>query len=163
MNTCVIATFVMPDITKLAEERSKTTDESFMSWHDALSKGMKLAEDAMIDPDAFLMLTRNCSHSTQFLSIIEALNAHSKENPYGGNAFNLLDCFVEKSSYALKDWLEGLEYFCDWLRQNAHQAGLITMLNYISGCINNGSNTSTRDFNLRDLVEKVLRTYGFQD
>lgn len=163
MSNFVIATFVMPDITQLTKERSKNTNESFMSWYDALSKGMKLAEESMIDPDAFLMLARNCSHSAQFLLIMEALNAHAKENPYGSNAFNLLDCFVEKSTFALKDWLDGLECFCDWLTQNVRQAGLISMLSYIAGCINSKNNTEPTDFNLRESVEKVLHTYGFQD
>lgn len=153
----------MPDITKLAEECSKNTEESFITWYDALSKGMKLAEDSMIDPDAFLMLVRNCNHSTQFLLIMEALNTHAKENPRGSNAFNLLDCFVDKSTFALKDWLEGLEYFCDWLTQNVRQAGLTSMLNYIARCINSKPNTDPKDFNLRESVEEVLHTYGFQD
>jgi len=32
MTTCVTATFVMPEISKLADERSKATGESFMAW-----------------------------------------------------------------------------------------------------------------------------------
>lgn len=162
MNTCVVATFVMPDITKLAEKLSKSTNESFMIWHDALTKGVKMANEAKIDPDAFLMLIHNCTDSNQFLLIMETLNKYAKENPYGTNAFNLLDCFVEKSSYALKDWIESLQYFSNWLTQNLHQAKLPTMLDYITGCIHNNSQKEL-SFNLKDKVETILKTYGFQE
>ncbi|PWU04217.1 MAG: hypothetical protein C5B43_04960 [Verrucomicrobia bacterium] len=164
MNPCVTATFTMPDIPQLAAELSKSTSESFMIWHDALTKGTKLAQDANIDPDAFLMLTRNCNNSAQFLSIMEALHCHAKENPYGSNAFNLLDFFVEKSTFALKDWIEGLDFFCDWLTDNVRQAGLTTMLNYITNCIQDKNQLeSDMRFNLKEKVENVLKTYGFQD
>ncbi len=165
MNTCVIATFIMPDVTKLSEELSKSTNESFMTWHEALTKGTQLAQEAQIDPDAFLMLARNCSDSGQFLSITKTLNSYSKENPYGNNAFNLIDCFVEKSSYPLKDWIESLDYFCDWLKQNFRQADLTTMLHYIANCIciKGANQIEFKRFSLKEQLEKVLRTFGFQD
>lgn len=165
MDNCVIATFIMPDVTKLAEELSKSTQESFIIWHDALTQGIQLAQDAKIDPDAFLMLIRNCSNSSQFLSMIEILNNHAKENPYGMNAFNLLDCFVENSTYSLKEWIESLDYFCNWLKMNFRQANLITMLDYITSCIctKTGNQIEFKRFPLKEHIEKVLKNFGFQD
>lgn len=163
MNTCVTATFVMPDACKLAEERSESTQEPFLGWYDALSKGIMLANAAMIDPDAFLMLAHNCTRFSQFILVIEALNAHAKENPYGANAFNLFDYYVEESKYSLKEWLEVLEHFYSWLARNGRRASLTTILSYISGCTQSKDPIEAVDSNFKDAVEKVLITFGFQD
>lgn len=163
MNTCVTATFVMPEIEKLAEERSKATGESFINWYDALSKGMALACDSKIDPDAFLMMSNSSSKSSQFLLFMEALNAYSKENPYGTNAFNLVSCYIDRSSYSLQDWVEVIDYFYNWLAKNCRHASLISVLGYVLGCAENREFVILNDFDFVDIVEKVLGTYGFQD
>lgn len=165
MNTCVTATFKMPEIDKLAEERAKATGESFMNWYDALGRGMVLAMDAMIDPDAFLMVTNSSSKPSQFVLVMEALNGYAKENPYGTNAFNLVAYHIDKSSYTLKDWLEVIDYFYNWLSKNCRQASLSTVLGYVLGCVENKVEVEFKDHDLDfvDIVEKVLGTYGFQD
>lgn len=165
MNTCVIATFVMPEIEKLAEERSKATGDSFMNWYEALRQGMELATDAMIDPDAFLMVTNSSSKPSQFILVMEALNGYAKENPYGINAFNLVSCYIDKSSYTLKDWVEVIDYFYNWLSKNCRHASLTAVLGYVSGCVENKEQVESNDDDLDfvDIVEKVLGTYGFQD
>lgn len=163
MNTCVNATFKMPEVDKLAEERSKATGESFMSWYDALMKGMSLASDAMIDPDAFLMVTNSSSKSSQFLLIMEALNGYAKENPNGTNAFNLVAHYIDQTSYSLRDWVEVIDYFYDWLGKNCRRAPLTTVLRYVLGCVENKEEVELEESDFVDIVEKVLGTYGFQD
>lgn len=163
MTPCVNATFVMPEIEKLAKERSKATGESFMDWHDALKKGMELASDAKIDPDAFLMMTNSSSKSSQFLLIMEALDGYAKENPYGTNAFNLVSHYIDQSSYPLQDWVEVIDYFYDWLAKNCRHASLTAILGYVSECVDDKEPILSNDLDFVDIVKRVLGTYGFQD
>lgn len=161
MTTCLTATFVMPNAEELATERSKANGEPYLAWYDSLSKGIRLAVDSMVDPDAVMLLSTNCSQSSQFLLIMEALNEHAKENPYGANAFNLVVYHVEKSPYTLQAWIESLDYFYKWLSQNGRQASLTAILNYIDGCVD--KKASTKGPELKESLKRVLDTYGFQD
>lgn len=162
MTTCVTATFVMPEINKLAQDRSVATGESFMSWYDALNKGTELACHANIDPDAFLMVANSAIKSSQFLLVMEALDGYARENPYGANAFNLVSYYIDRSSYSLEDWVEVIDYFYNWLSNNCRHASLTSVLSYILGCAENKEPISN-DLDFVDVVDKVLGTYGFQD
>lgn len=163
MTPCVNATFVMPELNKLAEERSKATGESFIMWYDVLQKGVTLAHGAKIDPDAFLMIAHNSSSASQFLVFMEALSRYAKENPYGENAFNLVAHYIDQSNYSIKDWVDAIDYFYNWLSTHYQQASLTTILGYISKCAENEKSSKRNNSKFIEIIDKVLGTYGFQD
>lgn len=163
MNNSVNVTFVMPNITELAKVRSEATQESYTDWYNALNQGVQLANEGRIDPDAFLMVVNNSIKCSQFILIMESLRTYSKENPYGTNAFNLLIFYADRSNYTLKDWVEVLDYFYNWLAKNCRKASFETILNYILNCIGGRNWLELRNFRLTELVEQFLGTYGFQD
>jgi len=160
MSTLVTPTFNMPNTDAFAKELSGNTNCSFIEWYDALTQAAKLAHGANIDPDGFILLARSSSQASTFILIIEALSEYTKENPYGDNALNLLFSYVRNSQYELQAWVDALEYFYKWLEQNNRHASFVPMLSYIKGCI---GPSAPEQGTLRELVSKVLDTYGYQD
>ena len=151
----------MPDPNVLAAKRAQESGDSYLAWYDALAKGIEFANVSMIDPDALLMLTENSKSAEQFLLVMEALREYAKENPYGVNAYNLLNYYIEQTPYSLVSWLDALEYFYKWLNKNNRHASLEVILNYISGCIKDGAGFDVP--NLKETVHSVLDQYGLPD
>lgn len=162
MTVCLTPTFIMPEITELAEECSKRTQIPYMDWYDVLTATAEIATRSELDPDGFIMLTRTCNSPTQLLLIVEALNEHYKENPDGPQGFNMLLYYSEKSPYTLGAWLEAIEYFYDWLFEKQRHASLESLLKYVEAGLDMDSKKGA-ERELKEIVEAMLDQFSFQD
>ncbi len=68
---------------------------------------------------------------------------------------------IDESSYALSEWLQSLLFFQGWLKDHQKGKNFAGQIEYISCCIQGGSN-SGRLLTLPDMLKGYLETFGVQ-
>ena len=151
----------MLNIEQVALQRANETKTPYLEWINVFTEGIELQSRIHLAGEEFTTLAENCHKPAQFALIVEALDEYVKEYPEVTNGLAVITEHVNDSVYGLAQWVEAIEYFYEWLGQNQLNAGLVSLLEYISCCTQSPQSFGGK-IPLRDVLTDMLDQYGFE-
>ncbi len=149
----------MVNLNSLASKLSEKEDQKDL-WLKSLINARTCHQIKKLHDNQLEQLALSCKSPSQFNFFSKVIYLHNKIYPHQENALSLLQRNVNNSWFDYSDWLDAIEYFYSWLKENDSYGCLADMLSYIS-CANELEGKNTHP-SLTDLLSEMLSTFGFE-
>lgn len=151
-------------------------------WREALAAAQAIPSFARPSSKELNTLTRACEHPRQLRLLLEAFARHadtlpnnsshvppaSQPNPLPAGTtpsqlpYALLCDFVDDSAHDLREWINALTVFDDWLRENNRPPQPLTMLLPYLSCSAEAQTSSPMPLPLPHILADMLELYGYE-
>ena len=147
----------MINIFKVLAEKTVYSAER---WKKAFSEASFQAESAGLNSEQREQLALSCPSPEHYIQIVRLLERYAWSSQSEGIGWHLLLESVDDSDYSLRDWVEALVSFSEYIEEKDGVADLNTMLGYLNCCCEaDGGSVSLP---LIHVLNEMLKQYGFE-
>jgi len=146
----------MLDLPTLAREMATQRNQPFHAWEIALTRAESLVNQEMLSEENLRRLAQTASAPSQILLFCDYA---SRDDPENTPPFEQLANCIDDTRYNLRDWLNAMDTFHQWILANKRSSSFRGMLGYIHCCAEMGSNQSIPP-ELPGLISSMLKQYG---
>jgi hypothetical protein len=140
------------------DEFLNTFDEE---WTRAIVNCRNSIPEKYLADSQLIKIVSNVSTLNDLATIIKLIYLDSKESPLAVNSGTiLLFQNIENSCFNLKEWLEALVYFQEWLESKNRKSSLSKMLGFLMCCEESPENKIFKT-NSKTLLKNMLTEYGY--
>lgn len=113
-----------------------------------------------LSDERLMLLLTNIKSEDELKIIFSYLQRHLKSSPNHKDNGELLFLLIDKTQYSVRDWIEAILLFHNWLRDNQRETEFKTLIGYIE-CSTLSPENKILKYELKELVEKMLNEFGF--
>lgn len=106
------------------------------------------------------LLLNNIRNEDELKTIFSYLQKHLKSSPHHKENGELLFSYIDKTQYSVREWIEAIILFDNWLENQGRKTDFKKMIGYIE-CSTMSPENKMLKYNLKELVEKMLNEFGF--
>lgn len=115
---------------------------------------------SFLSDERLYLLLDNIKNEEELKIIFSYLQKHLKSSPNHKENGELLFSLIDKTQYAVREWIEAIIFFDKWLENQSRQTEFKKMIGYIE-CSTLSPENKVLKYNLSELVEKMLNEFGY--
>lgn len=131
-----------------------------MTWEEAIIFARTTLNEKLISDKEIHRLQESSRDLERFVLVIQLLYQDSKERPVGISGIHYLLQTVDRSIYTLKDWIDGIFLFHNWLKTADRKTDFRKMLGYLQCCEESPEKKDTRVL-FTELITQMLEEHGY--
>lgn len=128
-------------------------------WLKAMESASFFADAASLNESQCKQLAESCPSPEHYIHIIKLLERYAWTSQETSGGWHLLLEYVDDSDFCLRDWVEALVSFSEWVEASDGAADLKTMLGYLHCCCI--SSQGECQLPLTHVLHEMLNQYGF--
>lgn len=149
---------IRPD---LIEELEARDPEQVSQWRKCLESVRVNFRFLHATGEELERLAKDCENPSQFTLILRWLYRDSRVRLEADRPVELLFFYADGSQYTLKEWLEAISVFSDWMDKEGRDVSFLEMLKYLKCCTElQDAKTTTEVF--ANLVHSALDVYDLK-
>ena len=147
-----------PPLTSLAPQETSKSIFSQASWNAVLESAQQSLKS--VNTDLLVTLLTASQSPRQFTLVIRLMYQYEKSHRHGEPITDIILRNANESAFALSDWLSAIEFFHDWLEEKNRKMDFLSMLNYLSCCVES-PDARYAGQTLTPLLKDMLQIFGY--
>lgn len=144
----------------IIEQLASQTVYSVERWRTAFAEANFHAETAGLKKEQCEQLALSCPSPEHFIHMVKLLERYAWNSQNRGIGWHILLEAVDESDYSLRDWVEALVSFSEYIEDSDGVADLKIMLGYLNCCCE--ANEGSVGLPLIHVLNEMLSQYGFE-